>query len=105
MYKAMATKRMTGKDYKKELSDLDTKTRSLEGKVNARLLELTTAYPNIDLPCSRAGGLKCHNISHPWIIEETRLDAKIRYIETIEKFLADKHPHKQTKIKFDNLKA
>ena len=101
----MATKRMTGKNYKKELSDLDTKTRSLEGKVNVRLLELTTAYPDVDLPCSRAGGLKCKEIAHKWIIEETTLSAKIEYIEAIEKYIADKHPHKQTNIEFDNSKA
>ena len=34
------------------------------------------------------------------IIEETTLSAKIEYIETIEKYLTEQHPHKQTEIEF-----
>jgi hypothetical protein len=96
----MAAKRMTGKDYKKELQELNRQIKSLEVKVNARLYELTTKYPDVDLPTSRAGGLKCSNIAHIWIIEETTLSAKIEYIETIEKYLTEQHPHKQTEIEF-----
>jgi ABC-type Zn uptake system ZnuABC Zn-binding protein ZnuA len=90
----------TGKDYRKELSDLDGKRRSLNAKVNARLLELVTKYPDVELPTSRAGGLKANEIAHPWIIDELKLDYAIQYIETIEKYLADLHPHKQTTITF-----
>jgi hypothetical protein len=96
----MATKRKTGKDYKAELQDLEAKKRSLETKVNERLHVLATEYPTVDLPTSRAGGLKCANISHPWIILEINMVTKIQYIETIEKYIADQHPHKQTKFQF-----
>ena len=97
----MAAKRMTGKDYKKELQELNRQIKSLEVKVNARLYELTTKYPDVDLPTSRAGGLKCSNmVAHIWIIQETTIEAKIEYIETIEKYLAEQHPHKQTEIEF-----
>lgn len=96
----MTTKRMTGKDYKKELQELNRQTKSLQVKVNARLYELTTKYPDVDLPTSRAGGLKCSNITHIWIIEETTLSTKIEYIQAIEKYLTDQHPHKQTEIEF-----
>jgi hypothetical protein len=94
------TKRKTGKDYRKELSELNSKERILKAAVNQRLLELTKAYPDIDLPTSRAGGLKCKDIAHPWIIQETNIDAVIEYIEAIEQHLANVHPHKQTAIKF-----
>jgi hypothetical protein len=96
----MATNRMTAADYKKELSYLNRITKILEVRVNERLFELTTAHPDTDLPTSRAGGLKCRNIAHKLIIEETTLSAKIEYIEAIEKYLADQHPHKQTEIEF-----
>jgi len=90
----------TGKDYRKELEDLDVKRRSLNAKVNARLLELATKYPDVELPTSRAGGLKSSEIANKWIIEDLKLNYAIEYIETIEKHLADLHPHKQVKIKF-----
>lgn len=94
----MSTKRKTGKDYNNEYWDLWRKQRSLDAKVNERLLELVKQYPDVDLPTSRAGEFKCKNINHPWIIEDITTTAKIGYIEAIEKYIADQHPHKQTKI-------
>lgn len=96
----MTAKRKTGKDYRKELSELNDKERRLKAVVCQRLLELTKEHPDIDLPTSRAGGLKCKEISHPWIIQETTTDAVIEYIEAIELHLANVHPHKQTAIEF-----
>jgi hypothetical protein len=91
---------MTGKDYKKLLVELNNKRRDLNLATGQRLLELANKYPNVDLPCSRAGGLKCHNIANKWIIDDLNLEYIIEYIVAIEKHLADKHPHKQTKIEF-----
>ena len=54
----MTAKRHTGKDYRKQLLDLESKQKSLKKAVNIRLLELVTANPNVKLPTSRAGGLK-----------------------------------------------
>jgi hypothetical protein len=96
----MATKRMTGKDYRKLLVDLNNKRRDLNLATGQRLLELANKYPNVDLPTSRAGGLKCKNIANKWLIDDLNVEAIIEYIEAIEKYLADTHPHKQTKIEF-----
>ena len=90
--------RKTGKDYRKELQDLDTKRRSLNAIVSKRLLELATAHPEVNLPTSRAGEFKAGDIANKWIIDDLKLDYAILYIETIEQYLADKHPHKQTTI-------
>lgn len=99
----MTTKRKTGKDYRNELKELDGKRSSLKTATSKRLLELVGANPEVNLPTSRAGGLKAIDIDHEWIIDELNLDTIIQYIETIEKYLADKHPHQQTKIDFSNL--
>lgn len=97
---AMSTKRLTSKDYKAELQDLNSREKRLKAATGKRLLELVNQYPDVDLPTSRAGGLKAKDIAHPWIIEETNVQAVIEYIETIEKYIASKHPHKQTTIEF-----
>jgi hypothetical protein len=94
----MATKRKTGKDYTKELQDLSDKRRRLKAVTAERLFELATEYPNVKLPTSRAGGLKCREISNKLYIDELNLDYIILYIRTIEDYIASQHPHKQTKI-------
>src|ERR1035437_7941805 len=98
----MTAKRMTGKDYKKELQELNNKERSLKALTSRRLLELVTKYPNVDLPTSRAGGLKCNNIASKFLIDDFNIESIILYIEAIEKYLADKHSHKQTTIDFSD---
>ncbi len=96
----MTTKRMTGKDYAKEFQDLESKRRSLKAITSKRLYELVIRYPNVDLPCSRAGGLKSGEISSEWLIDDMNIDSIIKYIVAIEKYIADKYPHKQTEISF-----
>lgn len=96
----MTTKRKTGKDYRNELDSLQRQEAKLKLTVNQRLLELVQAHPDIELPTSRAGGLKAEDVNHKWIIEDLNIDAVIEYIQAIETELANRHPHKQISINF-----
>lgn len=94
--------RLSAKEYRKQFTELEEKTSRLKKSACARLYNLTVKYPNVKLPTSRAGDFRCENISHPWIIEDYDLNSIILFIETIEKHIEKKHPHKQTEINFDN---
>lgn len=92
----MATKRMTAKDYKRELKDLQKQEKALEARIRERANELIKE--NLDVVLH----LSCHVMSHPLkeIEEVNDIQISLEIIEGVEKYLADKHPHKQTTIKF-----
>jgi hypothetical protein len=96
----MTTKRMTGKDYRKENLELIVKQNALNAQVSARLLELCKQHP--DAIISRMGDtdIKAKSIGSINYIKTIELTAQIMCIEKIEEWLASQSPFKQTKIKF-----
>lgn len=90
----------TGKEYRKELDEIERSERKLRAVVSERLLELATKYPDVTLPSGLAWEVKSKDVANKYIIMDLKLSYMIMYIETIEKTLEEQHPHKQLKIKF-----
>ena len=88
----MATKRMTGIDYRREWHLIKQSENSLKAHVQERLNDLMKKYPDANILGSTAkemldrkvGGMSLHTM--------------ITYIEIIEKWSADQHPVKQLTI-------
>lgn len=97
-------KRHTAKEYKEAMQDLVNKTEKLKLVIITRLYTLCASYP--EAPITQQGDTsvkaKClipQNLSKDYI-KDLPFDTQIQYIATIEKWLADQHPHQQTNIKF-----
>lgn len=85
----MTTKRMTSKDYRKELEDLLTQEKALKNRIVKRANDLLKKYPDVPIGMYT---LK------DYTFEGYGISDSLFIIEAVEKYLADKHPHKQTKI-------
>ena len=96
----MTTKRMTAKDYKRELQDLQKQQKALKNRIIVRAKELIKENPDvmIHLSCF-INSYKASQLMITNDIDVNVNDALI-IIETIERHLADQHPHKQTTIDF-----
>jgi hypothetical protein len=82
-----ATKRMTGKDYLKELDELEKSQKSLESHIKTRLKELIKKHPDISI-----GNLKIENL------DGLSTYATVACIEMIEKQLEKRQKVKQLTI-------
>ena len=87
------TKRLTAKDYKKQLDKISKEKTALEARIVVRARELCTQYPDVEV----SKGL---SVSEYLDINEMHPLTAIALIQVIEKHLADNHPHKQSKIEF-----
>lgn len=98
----MATKRKTGKDYRDDLQNLKLIEKGLKAKVAQRLLELCTQYPNVPLSDSPSDTYFTISgeIANKQYIAGIELEAQIKCVEIIEKWIADQHPHKQLDIEY-----
>jgi hypothetical protein len=95
----MSNKRMTGKDYRKAMDNLDKETEALEARIHVRFDELRKKYPEaiIDdaVPAKGIKEVKCKDVSDHWANETMGCVNKIRYIERIEKWSADQQKIEQ----------
>ncbi len=93
--------RTTGTEYRKQLQDLKEKTNALEARIKNRLLELTKQNP--DVVISRIGdtNIKAKSVSELYA-NNADINTALEIIETIEKWLADKHPHVQLSIDYNS---
>lgn len=94
----MTTKRMTANDYTKELHKLELDRIAIEKRIVARAIELVKQNPDIDIELSCF--ISLHKAKEFEIDDYIRIDYALKIIETIEKYLAEQHPHKQTEIEF-----
>jgi hypothetical protein len=95
--------RKTAKDYRKELEYLEDNLRGVKRSISIRLLDLCALNP--EAPIAKEANLegtiiKAKSLNNKYIIEDMSVDTQLKYIEIIEKYLEDLHPHKQTKINF-----
>jgi len=90
-------KRTTGTEYRKQLQDLKEKTIALEVRIKSRLFELTKQNPDVII--SRIGDtdIKAKSVSELYV-NNAEINTALDIIETIEKWLADKHPHQQLEL-------
>ena len=90
----MATKRKTGKDYRKEFKNLKEQQKALEIQIRERLRNLCTRYSDIKY---------CTDLLSNTDINSITIDSVLNSIEIIEEELAKTHPHKQKEIEFPNV--
>jgi hypothetical protein len=98
----MATKRKTGKDYRDDLQNLKLIEKGLKAKVALRLFELSTQYPDVPLTDTLSDTyiIKSGKIANKGYIAGIELEAQIKCVEIIEKWIADHHQHKQLDIEY-----
>jgi hypothetical protein len=94
----MATKRMTAKDYKRELRDLQHQQNALKSRIIVRAKELIKENPDVMIHLSCF--INSYKASHLEFTKDTDIDSALKIIQAIENDIASKHPHKQTNIEF-----
>lgn len=99
----MSKTKMTAKDYRKEYSVVLLDMATLEAKIIERLHFLCKQNP--EAPVARQADLngtiiKAKSIGDLHYIHQLDTKLHLHYIETIENWLAEQHPVKQTKINF-----
>jgi len=98
------TKRLTATDYRKEYEDLYVKLGVMEKRIQLRLLTLCKQHP--DAPVYRMstnvqpGAVIRASDIHPKFVSRQTTDVLLDYIQAIEKYLEEQHPHKQKTIEF-----
>jgi hypothetical protein len=87
--------RNTSKQYRKELSDAKLEVRRVENRIFMRAKTLHDRFPEIPI----GTGTNMRPLKE---LDVNRLDSSdcLHLIEDIEKYLANKHPHKQLVINF-----
>lgn len=93
--KDKASIRNTSKQYKRELSDAKLEVRRIENRIFLRAKTLVERFPDIPI----GAGTNQRALSN---LDVDCLDTSdcLHLIEDVEKYLADKHPHKQLIINF-----
>jgi hypothetical protein len=92
------TKRLTAKEYKKELRNLRRQQNALKANIIVRAKELAKENPDVMIQLSCF--INSYEASHLQFTKDTDVDTALKIIETIEEDLAKKHPHKQKEIEF-----
>lgn len=88
--------RMTGKDYRKELEDLEARKKSLRAHVLKRLKDLIKLYPDAQIH-DNDKALTASMLSESFI-EAISTTVKIRFIENIERWSEEQQGVQQLKI-------
>jgi len=107
--KTMA-KRYSAQDYRKEYSEVQKDLKAIKNRIAKRLLTLCKANPTVPLykrpifyELSTEDTVVYANVITDRNIDKIHPITQLVFIETIEKFLADQHPHKQLEMKFPEI--
>jgi len=84
-------KRLTSKDYLKKHEDLLDRWSALEANVTKRLIELIKIYPDAYAPLINYTSKE---------LESYSILGRLKFMEIIEQWAEEQHPHKQLKINF-----
>ena len=98
--------RKTGKDYKKKMQDLLNETEKLKQIVVTRLYTLACSHPEAPIETItndviKAKSLIGSNRSKEYI-KMMEFDTQIKFIDLIEQWIANQHPHQQLNINYEN---
>lgn len=101
----MTAKRKTSADYKSDLADLKKQETALENRIIARCKDMIQDNPMISM-----GVIKYRNAPESEVftgdylknIDRHGMKTIFELMEIIEADVANKHPHKQTTINFNN---
>jgi len=91
----MVTKRMTGKDYRKEWERIKIEQKSLFAHIDDRLRELIRIYP--DARINKSSNMTASSITKNWL-SEMSVELEIGIIENIEKWSAEQQGVRQLEI-------
>ena len=94
------TKRMTGKDYRKEWQEIQQSQKSLKTHVDERLRILLTLYPEAEISILRGNGvekIRCSDITAEWF-DDLSTYGMIGYIEKIEQWSEEQQGVQQLKM-------
>lgn len=93
-------------DYKREMLNLLNKIERLQQESISRLHSLCCQYPEAPIIVGGFDVIKSKSLIEPnqskKFIESLGFDSRITYIETIEKWLADQHPHVQLSFEYQS---
>jgi hypothetical protein len=90
--------RKSAKDWRKAHGDARAKVTRIETQITARLLELVTAHPEVPVETEFDGtAIKAKSLDTTFI-SHIDTNTRLKFIESIEKYLADQHPHKQLNL-------
>jgi len=88
--------RKTSFDYRKELADINLKREALIARIISRARVLCNQHPDVQIGYTIGeGGENIPHCTGSVTKADMTVSEAIYYIETIEKYLADQHPHKQ----------
>ena len=91
----MTTKRMTGKDYRKEYKELTKSLKSLDAHISKRLQEICEIHPDAEVAAGLNGKWFA---SRPDTIKGLQIATRIKFIENVEKWSADQQKIEQLYI-------
>jgi hypothetical protein len=112
MAKQKDDKRPTAKEYLQQMKDLQNQMFKLDMVVVTRLYTLCASHPQAPIqvllddnaPQFGTVEIKVKSLipanKGKGFIKDLPYEVRIQYIETIEKYVADQHPHKQLDIKY-----
>jgi len=90
----------TGKELKKKYKSLNLKQEKLKIQIFNRLWNLS--HQHVGVMLDETYDITTSNVLKKYsMLGQLSNERTIDYIITIEKYLADLHPHKQTKINFN----
>ena len=102
----------TAQDYRREMNNLLNKIEKLQQESITRLHSLCCQYPDVPIALIKDENgvgltdIKAKSFVEPKqskkFIESLDFDVRIMYIETVEKWLADQHPHVQLSIDYNS---
>lgn len=95
--------RQTGKDLRKDYNDATDKLKTVKSRINNRLVELCRNNPDIIVgltPDLDNTPIKAKTIGDIRHIETISIEAVLKYIDTIEKELANKEKYIQGDLFF-----
>jgi uncharacterized protein YdaT len=94
----MATKRKTAKDWRKAYHDAELKLKKTENDIKQRLKDLIKAHPDAVIGMkanTERTEIKASSLDSEYYLNGMSINSTIQYIEIIEQYLADQHPHQQ----------
>lgn len=96
----MANKRKTALDYRRELDDINVQKAALEARIISRARVLCSEHPDITVASATRFQTVDNSVrTGDYVtIENLYVETALALIEIIEEELANRHPHKQTKM-------
>ena len=101
------TKRKTAEDYRRELHSLKLEELAIQKRIRTRFLDLCKQNPDVVLYQIVDATNKNVPVLAGWFCDDSPVriptldtNAQLRFIEVIEKHLANQHPHKQLEITY-----